>query len=139
MPDPTYELIQPNVQEARVNGDKVEVRWKCPVSGQEIAQSSATMTADTSAKARMSSTLKRSVVREFFYTLTSIVGRALGGSAGRVARDVAYTAAHQADQRADRSSRYTEASRRQAILTAFRAVEDRFAWDEGRKRFAAKV
>jgi hypothetical protein len=67
-----------------------------------------------------------------------LVAGLLGGAAGRVVSNAAYTAAGDINSRITAGSDYTEASRQAAIVTAFEAVKPSFVWDEQRKRFVTR-
>src|SRR5256885_1047593 len=59
-----YETIAPNVAHVAVNGAVVQVNWKCPLTGREVGQSTATMTADPSVAGRVQASVKRSIAYE---------------------------------------------------------------------------
>jgi GT2 family glycosyltransferase len=63
----------------------------------------------------------------------------VGGAAGRVVNDAVYTAASDINTKATSGSDFTEASRRAAIVAAFDAVKDQFAWDESNRRYVART
>jgi hypothetical protein len=67
-----------------------------------------------------------------------LVSGLLGGAAGRVVSNAAYTAAGDINSRVTAGSDYTEDSRKAAIVTAFEAVRPSFVWDEQRQRFVAR-
>lgn len=134
----TYDTIAPNIAEVELQDVQVRVRWKCPLSGREIAQSSASLCADPSLAARVQASVKRSVASEIIYGIARLIGGALGGAAGRVVSQAAYTAANDLNQKMTAGADYTEASRQQAIVAAFDAVRESFVWDEQQRRFVAR-
>ncbi len=135
--EPTYEAVEPNVARITVNGAHVEVAWKCAATGREAGTSSATMTADRSVGHQLSAQAKRSFARELMYAVANVISRMLGGAAGRVARDVGWQATAEVGRRSSEPV-YNEASRREAVLQAFRAVEAKFTWDETARRYVAR-
>lgn len=133
-----YDTIVPNIAQVDVQGALVSVSWKCPQSGRALGQSSASMAADPSMTARVQASVKRSVASEIVYGVARLISGALGGVAGRVVSNAAYTAANDINQRLTADADYTEASRQQAIVAAFDAVKDSFVWDEPQRRFVAR-
>ena len=133
-----YDVIKPNIAQVDVDGAQVQVSWKCPVTGREVGQSSATMAADTSVAARVQASVKRSIASEVIYGAARLLSGLLGGAAGRVVSNAAYTAAADVNARATAGVDYTEASRQAAIVTAFETVAPSFVWDEPRQRFVAR-
>jgi hypothetical protein len=67
-----------------------------------------------------------------------MVAGLLGGTAGRVVGNAAYTAAGEINARVTAGSDYTEASRKAAIVTAFESVQPSFVWDDQGQRFIAR-
>jgi hypothetical protein len=133
-----YDAIVPNIAHVDVNGSAVQVRWKCPVTGREIAASSATMSADPSLAARVQANVKRSIASEVIYGAARLVAGLLGGAAGRVLGNAAYTAASDIDAKVTAGVDYTSASREAAIVIAFESVKDAFVWDDERHSFVAR-
>lgn len=133
-----YDSIAPNLGEVKVDGAQVQVSWKCPASGQTVATSSATMAADPALTSRIGASVKRSIASELIYGAARVVSGLLGGAAGRVVSNAAYTAANDLNSRATASVDYTQASREAAIVAAFESVQSRFVWDEGRRQFVAR-
>ena len=82
--------------------------------------------------------VKRSVASEVVYGAARFVASLLGGAAGRVVSNAAYTAAGDINSRATAGVDYTEASRQAAIVTAFETVKPSFVWDEPQRRFVAR-
>jgi hypothetical protein len=134
-----YDTIAPNIAHVDVDGAVVHVSWKCPVTGQQVAQSTANMSADTSVTARVQASVKRSIASEIIYGAARLAAGLLGGAAGRVISNAAYTAAGDINQRVTVGVDYTEASRQAAIVTAFEAVQASFVWDEQQRQFVAKA
>lgn len=133
-----YDTIVPNISHVEVNGAQVEVRWKCPITGREVGQSSATMAPDDSVTSRVQASVKRSIASEIIYGATRMVAGLLGGAAGRVISNAAYTAAADINDRVTAGVDYTEASRQAAIVAAFESVQSSFVWDDKRRRFVAQ-
>jgi hypothetical protein len=133
-----YDTIAPNIDSVDVDGAAIHVRWRCPVTGRHVAQSTAHMSADASLTARVQANVKRSIASEIIYGAARLVAGLLGGAAGRVVSNAAYTAANDINQRATAGVDYTEASRQAAIVTAFEAVQESFVWNEKERQFVAK-
>ena len=119
-------------------GSTVQVTWKCPVTGHEVGQSTATMIADPSVAGRVLASVKRSVASEVVYGAARFVASLLGGAAGRVVSNAAYTAAGDIDSRATARVDYSEASCQAAIVAAFDTMKPSFVWDEHRRQFVAR-
>jgi len=133
-----YDMILANIAKVDVNGGQVEVTWKCPVSGQVVGQSTATMSADPSMASRVMASVKRSVASEVIYGAARFVASLLGGAAGRVVSNAVYTAAGDIDAKATAGVDYSEASRQAAIVAAFESMQPSFNWDEPRRQFVAR-
>ena len=67
-----------------------------------------------------------------------VVAGLLGGAAGCVVGNAAYTAAGEINSSVTAGSDYTEASRKAAIVTAFELVKPSFVWDDQGQRFVAR-
>lgn len=134
----TYERIAASIAAVTVHGAEVRVHWKNPLTGAPMGESAAMMSVDTSLAARVRAQAKRSVVQEIAAAVMRALSAALGGSAGRIVRDMAYTASHDLQARALAGVNYTESTRREAVVRAFAAVQDRFAWDAPSRRFIAR-
>lgn len=134
----SYDAIVPNIAQVDVNGAMVRVSWKCPLTGREVGQSTASMSADPSLAARVQANVQRSVASEIIYGAARMVAGLLGGAAGRVVGNAAYTAAGEINSRVTAGSDYTEASRKAAIVSAFESVKPSFVWDDKRQRFIAR-
>jgi len=134
----SYDSIAPNIAQVSVDGAQVNVTWQCPASGRVIGTSQGTMAADASLTGRVGASVKRSVASEVIYGAARILSSLLGGVAGRVVSNAAYTAAADINARATSGVDYTEASRQTAIVTAFDAVKLSFTWDESRRQFVAR-
>ena len=133
-----YDTIAANIAEVKVDGAQVQVSWKCPITGRQVGQSGATMSADPSLASRVQASVKRSIASEFIYGAARLISGLLGGAAGRVISNAAYTAAGDLNARATAGADYTEASRQAAIVMAFESVKTSFVWDEERQRFVAR-
>jgi hypothetical protein len=134
----TYERIAASIAAVTVHGAEVRVHWKNPLTGAPMGESSALMSVDMSLAARVKAQAKRSVVQEIAAAFMRALSGALGGSAGRIVRDMAYTASHDLQSRALAGVNYTESTRREAVVRAFAAVQDRFTWDASGRRFVAR-
>lgn len=134
----TYERIAASIAAVTVHGAEVRVHWKNPLTGAPMGESSAMMSVDTSLAARVKAQAKRSVVQEIAAAFMRALSGALGGSAGRIVRDMAYTASHDLQTRALAGVNYTESTRREAVVRAFAAVQDRFTWEASSRRFIAR-
>jgi hypothetical protein len=132
-----YETIVPNIAYSSVDGAEVQVTWKCPVTGREVGQSTATMSADPSVTSRVQASVKRSIASEIIYGAARVVAGLLGGAAGRVVSNAAYTAAADINTRVTANVDYTEASRQAAIVAAFESVRPSLVWDDRRQQFIA--
>lgn len=133
-----YDTIVPNIVRVDVDGAQVTVRWKCPVTGREVGESSAGMSADPSLAAKVQASVRRSIASELIYGAARVVAGLLGGAAGRVVGEAAYTAANDINTRVTEGAEYTSASREAAIVAAFESVRDDFTWDERQHRFVAR-
>lgn len=134
----TYERIAASIAAVTVHGAQVRVHWKNPLTGAPMGESSAMMSVDTSLAARVKAQAKRSVVQELAAAFMRALSGALGGGAGRIVRDMAYTASHDLQSRALAGVNYTESTRRDAVVRAFAAVQERFTWDPSSRRFIAR-
>jgi hypothetical protein len=134
----SYDTIAANVAQATVNGANVQVSWKCPVSGREVGTSAATMSADNTLGTRVGASIKRSIASELIYGAARAISGLLGGAAGRVVSNAAYTAAADINARATAGVDYSEDSRQAAIVAAFESVKPSFVWDEKRRQFVGK-
>jgi hypothetical protein len=134
----SYDTIAPNISKVDVNGAVVRVTWACPSTGREVGESTATMSADSSVAARVQASVQRSIASEVIYGAARLVSGLLGGAAGRVVSNAAYTAAGDINSRVTAGSDYTEDSRKAAIVAAFEAVRPSFVWDDQRQRFVAR-
>src|SRR5262245_28609470 len=125
-----YTTIEPNIGRVEVDGAQVQVFWKCPVTGRDVGESTATMAADASMTNRVQASVKRSIASELIYGAARMLAGVLGGAAGRVVSNAVYTAANDINTRVTANVDYTEESRQAAIVTAFESVRTSFAWDE---------
>ena len=133
-----YATIEPNIARVEVDGAQVRVFWKCPTTGRDVGPSTAWMAADPSITNRVQASVKRSIASEIIYGAARIISGLLGGAAGRVVSNAAYTAANDINQRMTAGVDYTEASRQAAIAAAFDAVKDSFVWDDKQQRFVGR-
>jgi hypothetical protein len=133
----SYDSIVHNIDQVSVDGNVVNVSWKCPASGRIIGSSTATMAPDQSISTRVGASVKRSIASEIIYGAARIVSGLIGGAAGRVVSNAVYTAANDINTRAVASVDYSEASRRDAIVLAFEGVKSSFEWNDKRRQFVA--
>jgi hypothetical protein len=133
-----YDAITQNIARIQIDGACVQVHWKCAVTGRDVDQSTATMSADPSVAARVQASVKRSIASDVIYGAARLLAGVLGGAAGRVVSNAAYTAASDINTRVTAGIDYTEARRQAAIVTAFESVQGSFVWDDRQQRFAAR-
>ena len=134
----SYDAIAPNIASVAVEGTQVHVSWQCPVTRRALGTSSGTMSADASVTARVGANVQRTIASEVIYGAARLISGLLGGVAGRVVSNAAYTAAADINAKTTSGVDYTEASRQAAIVSAFDSVKSSFAWDEVRKQFVAR-
>jgi hypothetical protein len=134
----TYEVIAANVANTRVDGNKVDVDWKCAASNRPMGRSEAYMAPDYSVGNDVAAAVKRGVVREIGYSIARFLGGLIGGGAGRVVTDASYAAQSRVSQNVSNAAQYTEKSRRDAVVQAFGAVQEQFRWDETSRKFVAR-
>jgi len=132
-----YEVIAPNIARVDVTGTQVQVTWKDPLTGGQVGQSMGYMAPDPSLGSRVQASVKRNIVYEIVYGIARFIASRLGGTAGRIVSNAAYTAAGDINYKATAGVDYTEASRQAAIVAAFESVRSNFSWDEQRQRFVA--
>jgi hypothetical protein len=133
-----YDSIAANIEQVDVDGAQVQVNWKCPATGRAVGTSSATMSSDPSLGTRIGASVKRSIASEVIYGAARAISGLLGGAAGRVISNAAYTAAADINARATAGADYSEASKQAAIVAAFESVRPSFVWDEKRRQFVAR-
>ena len=134
----TYDRIAANIESVQQNGAQVIVRWKDPATGRSMGESSAGMVADNSLSGRVQSNVKHSIVSEVVYGAARFIGGLLGGAAGRVVSNAAYSAASDIRSRATDAISYGEAERQAAVVQAFQSVAAGFVWDEASGRYVAR-
>ncbi|MEP7380514.1 MAG: hypothetical protein ABI910_02445 [Gemmatimonadota bacterium] len=83
--------------------------------------------------------MKRSLVREVAASIMRVVSSMLGGGAGRVVRDMAYSASCDLQSRALAGVAYSERSRRDAVLRAFVVVHPALEWDAALQGFVSRT
>lgn len=125
----TYQHLARNIANISTEGAQLRVLWKDARTTALAGESVAAMVPDASIGGRMRATMKRSIVQEIAASIMRAISSALGGSAGRVVRDVAYSASYDLQSRALASVAYSEESRRDAVVRAFAAVRHHFVWD----------
>ena len=134
MPDITYETIEANIGEVKTNGSRVDVTFKCGESGETVCDVNGTMKRDQSTGGRVEGAVKRSIWQEIKRFCYRLVGKAAGGGAGgRVAR----SATSEATRDMGKDAQYTENSKKEAIVEAFKTVQKQFTWNEEKKKYLA--
>lgn len=131
----TYDQIEPNIAEVDTEGPTVKVVWKCPISGEVVGKSNATMTVDPTV-----TQIKTGVARTFVMSgvpaIVQSIARAFGfGSLGMRVTQAVVTPASYSVAGKMTAVKYTDAMRRKAVVAAFAAVEKQFRWDEDRGMF----
>ena len=134
-----YETIEPNIAQVEVQGGQVRVQWKCAATGRAMGESGAWMAADPSTGTRLKASVQRSVVSELVYGAARMASSWLGGAAGRIVSNAVYTAASDVHRRATANADFSDASRRDAVVAAFAAVQPGFVWDDAAQRFVARA
>ncbi len=135
----TYQHIARNIANVSTDGAQVRVLWKDARTATLAGESVATMTADASMGGRMRATMQRSIVQEIASAIMRAISGVLGsGAAGRVVRDVAYSASYDLQSRAVAGSEFTEDSRRDAVVRAFADVRANFVWDAQSNAFVVR-
>ena len=133
----TYDLIESNIAELDGQGDRVEVTWKCPLSGKIVDSSTATMKGGGDPMANeVKSVVSRTLIAEAIRVVTETIAHSVGGLTGRVAQAAAYPTQQGLSTKA-MAPKYTEAMRRKAIVEAFKEVQAKFRWDEDRGQYVA--
>jgi hypothetical protein len=128
---PNYDNVRPLVQNLNVSGRTLQVRFQCPVSGQTV-DARHNVPRNNSMGARVSSQMKRNLMWSLQSAVASAIRSTMGYNfAGRVASDVARSAMSGVQQQV---SSQTLSSREQAdaLVEAFRSVQNQFVWDAQR-------
>lgn len=133
----TYDTIAPNIAKVDVDGAVVRVSWRCPSTGREVGQSTASMAADPSLAGKVQANVQRSIASEIIYGAARMISGLMGGAAGRVIGSAVNTAASDINTRVTAGVDYTEDSKRAAILIAFESVKPSFVWNEQQQKFIA--
>ncbi len=130
-----YEDIKRNIAESSVSGNMVKVRWKCPVSEEVIAESSAKIEGDTSLEGSMSQELTRGVLQATKGWFASLASSVLGGQAGNTVRRMGTTLA---DHLGKKQKYGGEEQQKAAIIRAFEKVQDKFEYAQEYGFYTAK-
>lgn len=138
MSNVNYDNIEPNIAEVDVNGANVSVKWKCPVSGKVVCESSAAMTPAASTTKKATNMAKKALLYEALGALNRFISKTFGGTAGKMAAS-ASVALRQGGEKAIGTPTFTTATEHAAVVNAFRQVEKRFKWDEDRELFVSAV
>ena len=133
----TYDMIAENAAKATTTGSKVEVDWICAATNKPMGKSESYMSTDHSMKNEVAASVKRGVVREIGYAIVNFFSSLVGGSAGRVVRDATSSASYRVSSNVSSAAQYTEKSKRDAIVAAFKQVEKNFTWNEKDRKFVA--
>jgi hypothetical protein len=133
----SYDQIESNIADVDVEGSRVKVTWKCPVSGEVVGESFGTMQIDQTQQV-----VKRGVARTFQIDFMKHVMGALGSVFGKNALGLQVTRAVAAPlasgaARSMTKVRFSEGARRQAIAAAFKPMASKFEWDEDRGQYIA--
>jgi len=122
-----YAAIEPLIHDLQVQGQRISMTFVCPVDGTKVR-----------AAHQLDRTMRNEVVkaasRSIFYSLRSALSRIIysilgRGVVGRVAADAARGATM--NVRTDRLT-VTASQKQAAAVEAFRSVQSRFVWAEGR-------
>lgn len=128
MAEVTYEKLQNNIVEEKINGSRVTVTFKCPATDNTFT-GTATMPRKDGVGARVKQRAKRNMVyaakRGFRSLMHNVFG---GGVAGTTAGDVASSAVGS-------GSSSVEYDQKAGVVEAFNIIRDNFAWDESKKAF----
>ena len=131
MPEITYPLVAPLVEEQDVSGHSVRVVFRCPVSHVQV-RSSGEIREGGSAAGKQ---LKRSLWSNLRYSFSSILRGVFGyGIAGSIGSDLARGAVDSAMHQRDLPK---EPQIQEATLDAFKNVQSQFAWDPTNERFVS--
>src|SRR6476619_631945 len=136
MPHVTYDNIEPNIAEVDVDGATVNVKWKCPVSGRVICESSTGMTPVANTPKKATNMAKKALLYEALGALNRFISHTFGGTAGKMAAS-ASVALRQGGEQTIGKPTYNTASEHAAVVEAFRMVEKKFKWDEDRELYVA--
>jgi len=132
MSTPTYENVQPIVDDLEIRARTLSVRFRCPVSG-KTASARHTVPRDNSMGARVSDQMKRNLMWSLQSAVASAIRSTMGYNfAGRVASDMARSAMSGAQQSMS-SQALSAREQQQAVVDAFLTVANQFIWDPGRQ------
>jgi hypothetical protein len=130
-----YDDIYRNIANSVVEGSVVRVSWKCPISDEIIAESSAQMTADKSLQGDMYKELTRGLLQTTKGWFASLATSVLGGEAGNTVRRMGTTMANHIGQKQS----YGEDIQKTAIVKAFEKVKDKFVYSDEYMFYAEKT
>lgn len=130
-----YDDIYRNIAKSDIQGAVVKVSWKCPISDEIIAESSAQMVADKSLKGNMSSELTKGMINQAKGWFASFATSILGGQAGHTVRRMGTTLANHMGKQ----QQYGEEVQKEAIVKAFDKVKDKFVYSEDAMIYEAKT
>lgn len=128
MAEVTYEQLQNNIAEEKVNGVTVQVTFKCPATDKTY-NASATMPRKDGVGARVKQKAKNELLyaakRGFRSLMRGVFG---GGRAGYAASSVAGSAVGPRGVS-------VEYDQKAGVVEAFKSIRENFAWDAGQKAF----
>lgn len=129
-----YDDIYRNIASSVVEGAVVKVSWKCPITDEVIAESSAQMVADKSVQNDMYKELTRGLMQTTKGWFASLATSVLGGQAGNTVRRMGTTMANHMNKKQS----YGEDVQKAAIVKAFEKVQDKFTYSDEYMFYAAK-
>ena len=117
-----YDNIEPNIAEVDVNGATVNVKWKCPVSGRVVCESSAAMTPIATTSKKATNAAKKALLYEALGALNRFISHTFGGTAGKMV-GAASVSLRQGGEQTIGKPTFNTASEHAAVEIAFREVE----------------
>ncbi len=132
----TYDNIEPNIADVDVDGANVTVKWKCPVSGRVVCESSCGMKPLASTTGAATKQVKRALLVEAIGAFNRFVKSTFGGTAGKIVGAASASVRTGVDKTILKAS-FNTATEHAATVNAFRQVEKQFKWDEDRELFVS--
>ena len=77
MPHVNYDNIEPNIAEVDIEGATVNVKWKCPVSGRVVGESSAGMSPVATTAKKATNAAKKALLFEALGALNRFIAHDL--------------------------------------------------------------
>ena len=130
-----YDDIYRNIADSSVEGNTIRVSWKCPVSEEIVAESSAQIKADNSLQGNMYQELTRGIVQQTKGWFASLATSVLGGQAGNTVRRMGTTLANHVGKQQKYGS---EEAQKAAIVSAFEKVKEKFEYSDEYMFYTAK-